>query len=369
MTDSTPASAGTPAVRFLWTMAVALIGGILFSLLSIPIPWLLGPMLAIFLFSRTKVAIRPYWPQSVRNTGMIIVGYSIGLAFTASTVAQIGEQLPTMVLMTTLLLVFCAGIAWTIAKLAGLPFPTAITGSIPGGLTQMVTLADETEHIDVTVVTFLQVSRLMMIIFIVPMLIFSPLFGGQHDAAEAIASHSGSWSALFPGILSYAVICTAAALIGRRIHFPTAFMLCPLLATAALNLIGLEGPPLPDDILSASQFMIGGYIGMLLKPEQLQQKLRIITLALVSGAVLISGSIGLSLLLMQLHPELSAATAFLSLAPGGMDQMGIIAHEVGANLAVVTCYQLFRTLFIFLAVPPLLRILFIGLQRRARQQA
>jgi uncharacterized membrane protein AbrB (regulator of aidB expression) len=41
-----------------------------------------------------------------------------------------------------------------------------------------------------------------------------------------------------------------------------------------------------------------------------------------------------------------------------MDQMGIIAKEVNADLSVVICYQLFRTLFIFLVVPSLIKFIF-----------
>jgi uncharacterized protein len=43
--------------------------------------------------------------------------------------------------------------------------------------------------------------------------------------------------------------------------------------------------------------------------------------------------------------------------------MGIIAHEINADVSIVTCYQLFRTFFIFFAVPPLLRAIFGRLGR------
>lgn len=68
---------------------------------------------------------------------------------------------------------------------------------------------------------------------------------------------------------------------------------------------------------------------------------------------------GLSVLLVELHP-VSHATAFLGMAPGGMDQMGFIGKEVHADIATVTVYQLFRTWFIFFAVIPLMRF---GLKR------
>ncbi|MFB5762631.1 AbrB family transcriptional regulator [Paenibacillus medicaginis] len=48
------------------------------------------------------------------------------------------------------------------------------------------------------------------------------------------------------------------------------------------------------------------------------------------------------------------------MAPGGMDQMGIMAHEVGADLLFVSGYQLFRVLFIYFVVAGALKFGFNG---------
>lgn len=101
--------------------------------------------------------------------------------------------------------------------------------------------------------------------------------------------------------------------------------------------------------------MVAGYIGLLLKPEQLDNKKKTILLALMNGLILICATMFFSFLLTQYY-DLSSITGFLSLAPGGMDQMGIIAHEVNADVSTVTSYQLFRLAFIYIAVPPLLRL-------------
>ncbi|OXL83236.1 AbrB family transcriptional regulator [Paenibacillus sp. SSG-1] len=346
-------------LRFLVTCVFAVIGGFIFQWIHMPIPWLLGSMVFVMIGSKLFKGVSFFWPGQVRNTGMIIIGYTMGLSFTLSTLNQIGHQLPTMVLFTALLLVVAAAIAFMIAFLSGIPFPTVLMGSIPGGLSQMITLAEEVEGIDLTVVTFLQVSRLIMIIFCVPLLIFSPLFhtSGSHASGAASAALSADWSALFPHIWLFAVVCVAFALVGKRIKFPTAFLLGPMIGTILLNLSGYEGYSLPPVVLSLSQLMMGGYIGLLLKPENLKHKVKIILLAILSGVVLIACSLGLSVLLTQFH-AITEVTSFLSLSPGGMDQMALIAKEVNGDLSVVTCYQLFRTLFIFFAVPPLLRLIF-----------
>lgn len=352
-----------PWIRWLYTLTLALIGGLLFKVIHLPIPWLLGPMIVIFISSKLFPSLPPLWPNAARNAGMIIVGYSIGLSLTVATLQQIGGQLPSMIGLTALLIFFAVLTAYIITKISGISFPTVLLGSIPGGLTQMVILAEEVKGIDITVVTFLQVSRLMMIIIFVPLLIFSPIFGVDLDSVNELLAHStASWSGLFPNIFLFAIACTGMALLGKKIRFPTAFILLPMITTAVIQFAGIDAPALPSAILDAAQLLIGSAIGLMLKPERLTNKLQMIGLALGSGLVLLLFACILAFILMKWH-HISPATAMLSMSPGGMDQMSIIAHEVNADIATVSCYQLFRTLFIFLAVPPLLKLIFRRIAR------
>lgn len=348
---------------FLVTLLAALTGGLIFQTIHTPIPWLLGPMAAVFIGARfTKIPF--YWPSGVRDTGLIIVGYSIGLSFTKAALFQIIAKLPMMLLMTVTLIVFCAGIAVVVSKLTGVDYPTVLTGSIPGGLSQMITFAEEMKGIDITTVTFLQVARLMMIIFFVPFLIFGPFFHQDVIIQEAPILSGPTLHGTIPNLIVFAALCTGSAFIAKKIKAPTPYLLGPILITAILTIAGLRGPSLPPAILDLSQFMIGGYIGLLLKPEKLEHKSRIISLALISGMMMILGSLGLSYLLVM-YDQLTPSTGFLSVAPGGMDQMGIMAHEINADLSMVTGYQLFRLFFIYFAVPPFLRWFFI---RRKKQK-
>jgi uncharacterized protein len=348
-------------IRFSVTLITALIGGFIFTILRVPIPWLLGPMASVLVASRF-IKIKFYWPGKVRDTGLIIVGYSFGLSFTKEALLEIVAKLPSMLLMTVLLICFCAGIAFVVSKLSGVDYPTVLIGSIPGGLSQMIMFAEELKGINITTVTFLQVARLIMIIFFVPFLLFGPLFNNT-VAKELLNGTVESTTPLFPAVIWFAVICVMCAFLARKLKFPTAYLLGPIIGTAIFNLSGFQGPALPHTILDASQFMIGGHVGLLLKPENLDNKTKIITLALISGMVMILGSIGLSILLVFFYP-ITASTSFLALAPGGMDQMGILAHVVQADLSMVTGYQLFRLLFIYFAVPPILRWIFIFGRRK-----
>ncbi|MFC0335626.1 AbrB family transcriptional regulator [Paenibacillus sepulcri] len=345
--------------RILTAFITAAAGGLLFKLLHIPIPWLLGPMIAVLIGSNLMKE-RYAWPGFFRNTGMIIVGYTIGLSLTAAALRQMYHQLPIMLLMTVLLLALCAGIAWLVCKLSGINYKTALLGCIPGGLTQVIALAEETEGVNITIVTVTQVIRLMMIVLCIPVIIFSSIMGQTHAAVSGggpVSAAFASWSGLFPNLILFAAACTVCAIAGNRIKFPTAFLLGPAIATAILQFAGLDGPLLPSPLINAAQLLIGTYVGLLLKPGQLPSKLRTLTLAVGGGVLLLIGACGLSFLLTKLEP-ISISTGLLSLAPGGMDQMGIIAHEINADLSMVAGYQLFRTFFIFFAVPPLIRMIF-----------
>jgi membrane AbrB-like protein len=346
-------------IRFLVTLGIAVSGGLVFTFLHTPIPWLLGPMVAMLLGSQLfKLPL--LWPAPVRDYGILIIGYSIGLTMTTEALQSILYQLPMMLLMTLLLLGLCTLIAYTASKVTDFDFPSLLVGSVPGGLSQMVSLADEMKPINLTLVTFMQVIRLIMIVFCVPFLLFSPWIGGlshSSDTAAAILGTAATWSGLFPGMLIYAPLCVAGAWAARKLHFPTAYMLGPLIVMGIVQwTAAAPAPELPASLLNISQLMIGSYVGLMLKPQQLQRKKQTIALALLSNLLLVSGSVGLSYILMLLLSH-SAATSLLSMAPGGMDQMSIMAHEVNANLFVVSGYQLFRILFIFLVVSPLLKMI------------
>ncbi|CAM3153556.1 AbrB family transcriptional regulator [Paenibacillus taichungensis] len=350
--------------RFFLSLGVSILGGLLFTVIHTPIPWLLGPM--FFMLVGSQIAKLPLmWPASIRDYGILIVGYSIGLTLTREALQGILHQLPMMLLMTLLLIGLCTLTAYVASKLTDFDFPSLLVGSIPGGLSQMVSLADEMKSINLTLVTFLQVTRLIMIVFCVPFLLFSPWIGGTTGGGlHQPMIETTTWATLFPEILLYAPLCVAGAWIARKLRFPTAFMLGPMIVMCVIQLsTTMHTPNLPSSLLNISQLMIGSHVGLMLRPQQLQRKMQTITLAITSSVLLIAGSLGLSYILMKMF-SLSAATSLLSMAPGGMDQMSIMAHEVNANLSVVSGYQLFRILFIFFIVSSLLKIILMHMLRK-----
>ncbi|UZN00670.1 AbrB family transcriptional regulator [Lysinibacillus sp. MHQ-1] len=74
--------------HILITLCIGLIGAVVFQLLHIPMPWLLGAITAVLIVQlSTNVQLR--WHSSFRNFGLIVAGYSIGFAFTPEAVQDI----------------------------------------------------------------------------------------------------------------------------------------------------------------------------------------------------------------------------------------------------------------------------------------
>ena len=59
---------------------------------------------------------------------------------------------------------------------------------------------------------------------------------------------------------------------------------------------GLQGPQLPTVLINGAQLMIGSHVGLMLKTNQLNRKVRTISLAVSSGIMLVMGAVVLSII-------------------------------------------------------------------------
>jgi len=324
--------------------AVAAVGIIVFSLLHLPMPWLLGSIFAVMISQLTiKGAASWELPKSLRNGALIILGAAIGCAFTASAFSDMGVYVLYMLLLNILLILFCVLLSLMTMKLTGMSFMTAFTASIPGGLSQSVAFAEEQQGIDLGTVTYFQVIRVLSVVSVVPFIVSGKL---NVTAAETVATPL--WQ-----LAIYLLLAYVAAVIAHRFKFPVAYFLAPVLVGIIINLVGIFDLAFPDLLLHIAQLAIGAYIGLLLKPEMIKLPWKVLVAGLASCLVLLAFSYSCGLLLSELL-QLDIVTSFLSTAAGGMDQMSLIAAALKVDATVVTVFQLFRLLFIYFVVFPLL---------------
>lgn len=341
-------------LRFMETFLISLAGGLLFCLLHLPLPWLLGPLTAAMLW-HLAAGRNLFWPVQLRNSGLVILGYMLGSSFTTGTVHQIIKQLPAMMFATASTVLFSLFIGYLVCRRTGISLSTGIIGSVPGGLTQMVVLSEEIADTDLTVVTFMQTIRLLSTVFIVPFIVIHGLAGDSRQAVDAGTASMYSSAAHTPwNALLFAAIVLIAAWAAVKISLPTPFLLGPLVGSAALVLAGFQAPNTPSFLVIVSQLCIGAYLGLSIRPASLENWRKLLPYTLAGSIAVVFFSLGVGLLLTRLY-HLDLTSAFLGTSPGGMGEMGLTAVLVSANVSLVTAYQMFRLLFILFVMPLLLK--------------
>ncbi|WP_378954992.1 AbrB family transcriptional regulator [Pelosinus sp. sgz500959] len=336
------------------TLLIALLGGFLFSYLHTPLPWMLGALTTVLLWNfllKRKVC----WPGKFANIGQIIIGYTIGRTFTQETCQQIMTQLPIMLIVTIVTVIFSLLLGYITHKRTGISVESGLIGSIPGGLSQTAVLCAEVPGSDITIVTVMQTARLLSVIFVVPFLAIHGLGYGSLTPT-AVSTISTATSILMPVsqkiLISGLVILSA--ILAHRLGMPTPFLLGAVIGTASIGLYGLKLPSLLQYWLDGAQLCIGAYTGARINLGNLSNWRKILPYTLLGVIGLIFCSIGIAFLLMHFH-HISLVTAFLSTAPGGMAEMGLTGMMLQADLSVIVAFQLFRLLFILMVLPPVLK--------------
>lgn len=341
-------------VKLIQTLLIAIAGGACFSLLHIPLPWMLGPLTLTMLWhSFLKGEI--YWPIGLRDASLVVLGFMMGASFTPETAHQIVIQLPSMLLATTATALFSLFTGYLIHHQTGISLASGLLGSIPGGLTQVAALLDEFADTDPTIITFMQTFRLLSVVFIIPFVVMHGLAKTVEPLTSSNAGIDITLQSAFSGnTLLFIVTALLALVLAKLLRLPTPYMLGPLLAVAVLQVAGGHAPAVPSPLIVVAQLCIGTYLGSTFDPASLKNWQKLLPCIITSNLAVLSFSFAVAYLLTLLHP-IQLSDAFLSTAPGGLAEMGLTAVQVHGNLALITAYQIFRLLFILLVVPLLLK--------------
>lgn len=328
----------------------ACLSGYLFSQFHLPLPWTLGPLVATLLW--TALWKKPaYWPRSMRNLGLTILGYVMGSPFTPEIGQRIWGQLPFMFLTTLVTIGLCLVAGYVTGRLSGIGLANSMIGSMPGGLSQMSAICEETKGTNAGVVTLMQTVRVITVVFLVPFLSFHGLADTVHAVGNgALPLQAGN----IMHLSLFALVIGFLVLVHRRFRIPSPYLLAPVVGTAALVLSGIHPPTLPPQLIALCQVFVGIRMGMDVGSTTIANWQKIVWLNLLSILVVIVGLLAVAFAFSLLTP-VSLLTAFISTSPGGMSEMGLTAMMTDADLPTVVSYQLFRLLFVLIVAIPAIR--------------
>ncbi len=246
------------ALAIAGTLAAGVAGGFAARFAHLPLPWLLGPLVAIMALSLAGVPIRLIpWG---RPAGTIVVGASIGLQFTTAVLLKLVTLLPLMIgaAFVSTLIGLVGGLIYM--RLTGVDRCTAFFATVPGGVVETTTLAPH-YGAQLEPIMVAQTTRVALIVVFAPFLVISIVGAGGPNPLLAIPV--APW---LPVLAMLAVSAAVGALLSRT-RSPSAFLLPPLfIATLCSGLGWIEGR-MPDLLLIAAQIVIGSSLGAQFRPE------------------------------------------------------------------------------------------------------
>ncbi|GAB7054364.1 MULTISPECIES: AbrB family transcriptional regulator [Paenibacillus] len=335
-------------ISVLETGLIGAIGAVLFSLLHMPLPWMLGALTSVMV-SRLGIRRTLAWPSSFRHIALAILGFMLGSSFYSVNLRQMAAQLPYMAASTVFILSVAFVTGYLLYRKLNLSPMNAVFGCMPGGLNHIIALSGESKQIDLTTVVLMQTIRVLTVTFIVPFIALHTLTGSGGSGNHY--SFPGEGSASLFSFLLFAVVAAAGFFVGKRIRLPGSSLTGPLLATSIVVLCGATPPRVPDTAVLLTQLSIGIHLGLQMKPDFLKDMRRLGIYTAASNVIVVLCCLGCALLLWWVTP-IDLTTAFLSTSPGGIAEMGVTAAVARADLSVVSAYQLFRLFFIFFVVIP-----------------
>lgn len=131
---------------------------------------LLCPLVIAAAIAASGVVGTPVVPSLLQSLAFLLIGWQVGLRFTAATIREAQRLVPTVLGAIAALIVACAGLALLLVPLADVTFADAYLATSPGGL-YAVLAASVAIDANTTFVVSVQVLRIFVMILLAPPLV------------------------------------------------------------------------------------------------------------------------------------------------------------------------------------------------------
>ena len=335
------------AFRLAITFLVGAIGGWLFDLANLPLAWMIGAL--VFSTVGAVAGLPMIASNKVRQPLIAIIGVMLGAQFTPEMAAQIPDWWASVLALLVYVGASTSMLYVYFRRLGHGPV-TSYCSATPGGLNEMVLVAQEMRG-DYLTVALVHASRVLMTVLIVP---FGFVALGLYDPGARVPL-----GADFGDIpLDEAAVLTAGGVAGyfgaRALKIPAAALTGPMVASAALHLVGVSTIAPPGPLIAAAQVVVGSTLGARFAGVPIRRILHLVLHSLGSTALMISLTILLAVAAAA-FVDASIPALVLALAPGGLAEMSLIALALGIEAAFVAAHHIVRITLVVLVMPAMFR--------------
>ena len=360
MSDLEPPRNAAPRAAFsFWravaAIAVAIAGALVCVYLKTPLPWLIGPLVAVAAVSMSHGKIAE--PPLAREAGQWAIGVALGLYFSPDVVREIVRLSPWIAVAVIFSIVLGWLGCWLLTKAVGADAPTSFFAMAIGGAPEMAAQAQRNGG-QVDRVAAAHALRIMLVVLIVPFA-FNAMNVHGLDPYMPLAK-TFSWT----GFVVLVAITAGAAAVMQRVRSPNSWMIGPLLASALITATGHSFSSFPAVIVNAGQLLIGISLGSCFTPEFFRAAPRFLSAVAAISLLYMLLAAGFAALLAR-GSGLPWPTATIATTPGGIGEMALTAQALQLGVPIVTAFHTIRLLALLLTVGAMYRYWQKWMARRA----
>lgn len=330
-------------------LGLGALGGAIFYLLRLPLPWMMGAMTltTIAAVSGVRIAIMP----RVRMVFVAILGIMLGSAFTPQILDHLQYWAISFLWLSLYVVVTTFLVRHYYIRFAGYDSVTAYFSAAPGGLSEMI-MAGSAFGGDEARISLAHGARILVAVFV--------LSFGYRWLGGYTPTGTGAISNATPLNLIDLVWLTGAGVIGffgaRLIRLPAYALVGPMIVSAGLHVAGVTSSRPPAELVAVAQVVVGSMIGARFTGLPLRLVVRGIGLAVGATGILLLVAAGFGFA-VDATAKMPFRSALLAFAPGGLAEMSLIALALGIDAAYVSSHHVVRIFMIVVAAPLVFRLL------------
>ncbi len=333
-------------LRSLAAIAVAIAGALVCVYLKTPLPWLIGPLVAVAAVSMSQ--------RQNRRPPLALEGRSMGYRCRPRPVflarCRAGDRAALAVDRGRGDFLDRAGLAgcWLLTKAVRADAPTSFFAMAIGGAPEMAAQAQRNGGQVDRGGRVARALRIMLVVLIVPFA-FNAMNVHGLDPYTPLAK-TFSWT----GFVVLVAITAAAAAVMQRVRSPNSWMIGPLLAAALITATGHSFSSFPAVVVNAGQLLIGISLGSRFTPEFFGAAPRFLSAVAAISLLYMLLAAGFAALL-ALGSGLPWPTATIATTPGGIGEMALTAQALQLGVPIVTAFHTIRLLALLLTVGAMYR--------------
>jgi uncharacterized protein len=327
-----PRSAGLLLLAF----AIGFAGAQVFLALKLPLPWFLGSLLACM--AAAVVGVPFTRPDFLGVPMRAVLGVAVGTGFSPAVLSRFGEMSLSLVLLVPwVILIMAAGVPF-FKRFAGFDTKTAFFASVPGGLTDMVAMA-ESAGANTRAVTLIQLARIVMIVFALPF--WLQWHDGFDIVTRALSGRVHLWDLNPVDLAVLFALGLSGWWLADRIGLAGPAIVGPMILSGVAHASGLTAARMPFEIMTFAQITLGVLLGSQFRGLTWTEFRTTLVWGIAFSIILILVAAAVTLGVAKLtgapiHPLM------LAYAPGGQAELNLVAYTLNLDVAFVALHHLVR---------------------------